>query len=66
MKGVRFHPDAEIELIAAAEFYEAQAAGLGREFVSEVRNAASAIASHPRIGHRFSERLRRLLVRRFP
>jgi toxin ParE1/3/4 len=66
VKGVRFHPDAEAELIAAGEFYEAQADGLGLEFVSEVRSAARAIAAHPSLGHRFSKRLRRFLVRRFP
>ena len=66
MKGVRFHPDAEAELIAAGEFYETYASGLGLDFVAEVRRAARTLAAHPRIGHRFSKRLRRLLVRRFP
>ncbi len=66
MKRVRFHPDAEAEFIAAGEFYEAQAEGLGLEFVAEVRDAARRVAAHPEIGHRFSNRLRRCLVRRFP
>ena len=66
MKGVRFHPAAEAELIAAGEFYEAQAAGLGLDFVAEVRRTARTIAAHPEVGHRFSRRLRRTLVRRFP
>lgn len=66
MKRVRFHPDAEAEFIAAGEFYETQADGLGLEFVLEVRSAARTIAAHPEIGHRFSKRLRRFLVRRFP
>ncbi len=66
MRSVRFHPDAEAELTAAGEFYETQAAGLGLDFVAEVRHAARMVAAHPEIGHRFSRRLRRLLVRRFP
>lgn len=66
MKRVRFHPDAEAEFIAAGEFYEAQADGLGWEFVAEVRSAARRIAAHPELGPRFSKHLRRVLVRRFP
>ncbi len=66
MRRVRFRPDAEAEFIAAGESYKAHAAGLGLEFVAEVRKAARTVAARPGIGHRFSQRLRRLLVRRFP
>ena len=66
MKRVRFHPDAEAELIAAGQFYEAQTPGLGLELIAEVRRVARAVAAHPEIGHRFAKRLRRVLVRRFP
>ncbi len=66
MKRVRFHPDAEAEFTAAAEFYEAQAPGLGLEFMSRVRHASRTIAAHPQIGRRLSRRLRRFLVHRFP
>lgn len=43
MKRVVFHPDADIEFLAAAEFYEAQRRGLGAEFLAEVRRAARAV-----------------------
>jgi plasmid stabilization system protein ParE len=69
VRGVRFHPETEAEFIAAGEFYEPQAAGLGFDFVAEVRqvrHAARTIAAHPEVGHRFSKRLRPTLVRRFP
>ena len=66
MRRVRFHLDAEAEFIAATQFYETHAAGLGLEFVSEVRSAARIVAAHPEIGRRFAKRLRRFLVRRFP
>jgi toxin ParE1/3/4 len=55
---VVFHPAAEAELVAAAEFYNAHSPGLGLDFISEVQRST--------IGHPFSKRLRRVLVRRFP
>jgi len=63
---VNFHFEAEAELIAAAKFYDSQRPGLGLEFIAEVRRASDALVAHPRIGHRFSRRLRRVLVQRFP
>jgi len=66
VRSITFHPEAEEEFIAAGEFYERQTHGLGLDFITEVRRAARTIAAHPQIGHRFSKRLRRLLVRRFP
>ena len=66
MKRVIFHPEAEVEFLAAAEFYEAHRRGLGVEFIAEVRHAAGTLQRHPELGHPFSRRLRRLLVQRFP
>jgi len=66
VKRVVFHPEAEADLLAAAQFYESHARSLGVDFIAEVRRAGRIIASHPRVGHRFSRRLRRLLVRQFP
>lgn len=66
MKRVVFHPEAEGEFLAAAEFYEAHRRGLGVELIAEVRHAARALQRHPELGHQFSRRLRRLLVQRFP
>ena len=66
MKRIVFHHQAETDLIAAAEFYEASRPGLGAEFITEVEEATRALRSYPKIGHRFSRRLRRVLVRRFP
>ena len=47
MKRVVFHPEAEVEFLAAAEVYEAQRRGLGVEFIAEVRRAARALRQHP-------------------
>lgn len=66
MKRVVFHPEAEAEFLAGAEFYEAQRHGLGVEFIAEVRRAARIPRKHPELEHRFSRRLQRLLVQRFP
>lgn len=66
MKRVIFHPEAETEMVAAAEFYEARSTGLGIDFIAEVERATRALANYSRIGHRFSRRLRRILVQRFP
>jgi toxin ParE1/3/4 len=66
VKRVIFHPEAEAEMVAAAEFYEAKSAGLGIDFIAEVERATRALVTYARIGHRFSRRLRRILVQRFP
>jgi len=58
VKRVVFHPEAEVEFLAAAGFYDAH--------IAEVRRAAHTLQQHPELGHRFSRRLRRLLVQRFP
>jgi len=66
VKRVIFHPEAEAELVAAAKFYEAGSTGLGTDFMGEVERATRALVAYSRIGHRFSRRLRRILVHRFP
>jgi plasmid stabilization system protein ParE len=66
VKRVVFHPEAEAEFLAAARFYETHEPGLGPDFISEVRRAAGGLVAYPGVGHRFSKRLRRILVRRFP
>ena len=66
MTRVIFHPEAEAEFLSAARFYEAHTPGLGFDYIVEVRRAARTLAKNPELGHRFSRRLRRFLVRRFP
>lgn len=66
MNRVVFHDEAEAELLAAARFYDGEKPGLGVEFLLEIQRAARAIIAYPELGHRFSKRVRRVLVRRFP
>ncbi len=41
MRSIEFHPEAEVELISAARYYEDQTENLGLEFVSAVHGAHS-------------------------
>ncbi len=45
MKPVRFLRPAELELLDAAQYYEIQATGLGREFLDKIDAAISNKAS---------------------
>ncbi len=47
---LEFHPEAELELIEAAAYYELQVPGLGERFEAEVRRAADFLLEHPEIG----------------
>jgi len=47
MTPIRLLPEAEEELRAAAEFYEAEQRGLGRALIQEVRRAYRFIAEQP-------------------
>jgi toxin ParE1/3/4 len=66
--GVLFHPDARAELLHAARYYEAQATGLGTQFVDEAERVTNLLFRSPGlgvpvVGH---EALRRWRLRRFP
>ena len=66
MRSVEFHPDAQTEFLSAAQFYERQTAGLGRDFVMAVQRAYERLPASPASGAPFDRRLRRLLVPKFP
>lgn len=66
MKTVRFHPDAEAEMIGAAAYYEAQQPDLGRRFLAAVQDAANRIAVNPRLFPIVELDVRRCLTRTFP
>jgi plasmid stabilization system protein ParE len=66
MSGYRFLPEASEELRAAAERYDAESAGLGRELVLDVRRVCRSISEAPHIGRMVRNDIRRRLVRRFP
>ena len=66
MRAVEFHPEAEAEFVAAAQYYEAQAKNLGLDFVAAVERAYGRLVEFPESGHPFGGRLRRFLVPGFP
>lgn len=63
---LEFHPEAELELIEAAAYYELQVPGLGERFGAEVRRATDLLLKHPEIGPRVDAELRRFVLDRFP
>ena len=63
---IRFHPDARQELRAATQFYEGEAAGLGRELIHEVRVVLGRIGQWPASGAFEGDDIRRVVLARFP
>lgn len=68
---VRLDPNAADELDRAADWYEHQRAGLGGDFVLEVRAAVQTLARNPRAGSPvegvdLTLDVRRVAVRPFP
>lgn len=61
-----FHPDAEVELNEAIEWYEAREPGLGLDFATQVHAAIQRALSFPSAWQEMSNDIRRALVHRFP
>ena len=61
-----FHPEAELELIEAAAYYERQVPGLGERLGAEIRRATDILLEHPEIGVRADADLRKFALNRFP
>jgi plasmid stabilization system protein ParE len=66
MKHVKVLPDAEEEMYETAKYYQAQASGLGVDYLSEVERAIGSITQSPMTWPKVEGELRRRLVRRFP
>lgn len=63
---LEFHPEAELELIEAAVYYDKQVPGLGERFESEIRYATDLLLDHPGIGLSADPDLRMFILTRFP
>lgn len=63
---LEFHPDAEMELVEAAAYYEARVAGLGQRLGREVDRTTAVLLEHPGIGAAIEPGLRRFALDRFP
>ena len=66
MTPVEFHPEAEAEMRATAQWYEARSTGLGQLFLNAVDVATATIAANPEAFGFAGPDIRRHLVRRFP
>ena len=66
MRSIAFHPEAEAEFIAAAQYFESQAENLGLEFIATVEATYQRLLNLPESGRPFGSRLRRTLVPGFP
>ena len=63
---LEFHPEAAMELIETAEYYELQVPGLGERLEAEVRRATNLLLEHPDIGSPADPHLRKFVLNRFP
>ena len=63
---LEFHPEAELELIEAAVYYDKQVPGLGERFESEIRYATGLLLDQPEIGPPADPDLRKFIMTRFP
>jgi toxin ParE1/3/4 len=66
VKPVAFHPEAEVELAFAVDFYTERRPQLGIEFVVAVERAIRFARENPAAGTQVRGDLRRWLLRRFP
>jgi hypothetical protein len=49
MMQVRFHPEADAEMMSAANFYKTQQKYLGKRFLASVQDALNRIQVNPRL-----------------
>jgi toxin ParE1/3/4 len=66
MKPILFHPEAEEELLGAAEFYESRSVGLGLRFLDEVERGLAALRETLQRWPALAGEVRRYLLRPFP
>lgn len=63
---IRFHPEADAEMMSAAKFYEAQQKYLGKRFLASVQDALNRIQVNPLLYQEIEAGVRRCLTMRFP
>jgi plasmid stabilization system protein ParE len=63
---VIYHPEAEIELIKAAQFYEQRVQSLGAQFLDAIEKAVKIIQDAPEQWCVDEEEVRHYLMPRFP
>ena len=66
MTPLRFHPEAESEMIETAAWYEAQQTDLGRRFLTCVQDALNRVELNPTLYPVVDNDVRRCLTSTFP
>lgn len=66
MKPIRFHPDADAEMVNAAVWYESQQEDLGKRFLTAVQDALNRMQLNPEIYPVVEGDVRRCLTKTFP
>ena len=61
-----YHPEAEVELVEAAQYYDRRVATLGIQFLDEAERTVSMILEAPQRHNIIAEDVRRCLMLRFP
>ena len=61
-----YHPEASVDLIEAARFYEGRRSGLGHRFLDAIDASLAMLQHNPRLGLSDESGRRRWLVRQFP
>jgi len=65
-RSVRYHPDFDSDVLAAAEWYDERQLGLGSDFVVRVQNATLALIADPARRSAVDYGLRYWPVERYP
>jgi len=63
---IRFHPEADAEMMSAAKFYETQQKDLGKRFLASVQDALNRIQVNPLLYREIEDGVRRCLTMTFP
>jgi toxin ParE1/3/4 len=66
MKPIRFHPDADAEMLDAAVWYESQHENLGKRFLTAIQDALNRIELNPDLYPLVEGDVRRCLAKTFP
>jgi toxin ParE1/3/4 len=66
MKTVRFHAEAEAEMVGAAAYYEAQQEHLGKRFLVSVQDAINRVQINPTLYEVVELDVRRCVTKTFP
>ncbi|MDA8422117.1 MAG: type II toxin-antitoxin system RelE/ParE family toxin [Nitrospiraceae bacterium] len=63
---IRFHPEADAEMMSAAKYYETHQKDLGKRFFASVQDALNRIRVNPLLYQEIEAGVRRCLTMTFP